>query len=39
MNPESFELCFFTDNADKLINYIEYAANEPEQAKIYKDLK
>ena len=39
MNPESFELCFFTDNADKLINYLEYAVSEPEQAKIYKDLK
>ncbi len=39
MNPESFELCFFTDNADKLINYLEYAVKEPEQAKIYKDLK
>ena len=39
MNPESFELCFFTDNADKLINYLEYAISEPEQAKIYKDLK
>lgn len=39
MNPESFELCMFTDNADKLINYIEYSVNEPEQAKIYKDLK
>ena len=36
MNPESFELCFFTDNADKLINYLEYAISEPEQAKIYK---
>ena len=36
MNPESFELCFFTDNADKLINYLEYAVSEPEQAKIYK---
>lgn len=39
MNPESFELCFFTNNADKLINYLEYAVSEPEQAKIYKDLK
>lgn len=39
MNPESFELCFFADNADKLINYLEYAVSEPEQAKIYKDLK
>ena len=39
MIPESFELCFFTDNADKLINYLEYAVSEPEQAKIYKDLK
>ena len=38
MNPESFELCFFTDNADKLINYLEYAVSEPEQAKIYKQL-
>ncbi len=39
MNPDSFELCFFTDNSNKLINYIEYAVKEPEQAKIYKDLK
>ena len=39
MNPESFELCFFTDNADKLINYLEWAVNEPEQAKVYKNLK
>ena len=39
MNPESFELCFFADSANKLINYIEYAVKEPEQAKIYKDLK
>ena len=39
MNPESFELCMFTDNADKLINYIEYSVNEPEQAKVYKNLK
>ena len=39
MNPESFELFMFTDSANKLINYIEYAVKEPEQAKIYKDLK
>lgn len=39
MNPDSFELCLFTDNADKLINYLEYAVNEPSQEKIYKDLK
>lgn len=39
MSPESFELCMFTDNADKLINYIEQSVNEPEQAKIYKNLK
>lgn len=39
MNPESFELCMFTDNADKLINYIEYSVNEPGQAKVYKNLK
>ena len=39
MNPESFELCMFTDNADKLINYIEQSVNEPEQSKVYKNLK
>lgn len=39
MSPESFELCMFTDNADKLLNYIEQCVNEPEQAKIYKNLK
>lgn len=39
MNPDSFELCLFTDNADKLINYLECAVNEPSQEKIYKDLK
>lgn len=39
MSPESFELCMFTDNADKLINYIEQSANEPEQSKVYKNLK
>lgn len=39
MNPDSFELCLFTDNADKLINYLEYAVNDPSQVKIYKDLK
>lgn len=39
MNPESFELCMFTDNADKLINYIEQSVNKPEQSKVYKNLK
>lgn len=39
MSPESFELCMFTDNADKLINYIEQSVNEPEQSKVYKNLK
>lgn len=39
MNPEAFELCMFTDNADKLINYIEQSVNEPEQSKVYKSLK
>ena len=39
MNPEAFELCMFTDNADKLINYIEQSVNKPEQSKVYKSLK
>ena len=39
MSPESFELCMFTDNADKLINYIEQSVNKPEQSKVYKNLK
>lgn len=39
MTPESLELCLFTDNGDKLLNYLEYGANEPPQAKIYKNLK
>lgn len=39
MNPEAFELCMFTDSADKLINYIEQSVNKPEQSKVYKSLK
>ena len=39
MNPEAFELCMFTDNADKLINYIEQSVSKPEQSKVYKSLK
>ena len=39
MSPESFELCLFTDNSDKLLNYIEYNVNKPEQAKVYKNIK
>ena len=38
MNPESFELCFFTDSGDKLLNYLEYSLNEPSNAKVYKNL-
>lgn len=39
MTPESFSLCFFTDNADKLINYLEQSVEEPSQARVYKNLK
>lgn len=38
MNPESFELCFFTDSGDKLLNYLEYSLNEASNAKVYKNL-
>lgn len=38
MNPESFELCFFTDSGDKLLNYLEYSLNEPSNAKVYKNI-
>ena len=38
MNPESFELCFFTHSGDKLLNYLEYSLNEPSNAKVYKNL-
>lgn len=38
MNPESFELFFFTDSGDKLLNYLEHSLNEPSKAKVYKNL-
>lgn len=38
MTPEALELCLFTDNADKLINYLEDGAAAHLQARIYKNL-
>lgn len=38
MTPEALELCLFTDNADKLINYLEDVAAAHLQAGIYKNL-
>ena len=38
MAPEALELCLFTDNADKLINYLEDGAAAHLQARIYKNL-
>lgn len=38
MTPEALELCLFTDNADKLINYLEDVAAAHSRARIYKNL-
>lgn len=38
MTAETFELCMFTDNADKLLNYLEDAASRHTQAKVFKNL-
>lgn len=38
MAPEALVLCLFTDNADKLINYLEDGAAAHLQARIYKNL-
>lgn len=37
MTPEAFELCLFTDNADRLLNYLEDGVGA--QARIFKALK
>lgn len=38
MTPEALELCLFTNNADKLINYLEDVAAAHSRARIYKNL-
>ncbi len=38
MTPEALELCLFTDNVDKLINYLEDVAAAHSRARIYKIL-
>lgn len=39
MTPEALELCLFTDNEDKLLNYLEDGAAAQTQARIFKNLK
>ena len=39
MTPEALELCLFTDNADKLLHYLEDGAAANTPAKIFKNLK
>lgn len=39
MTLEALELCLFTDNEDKLLNYLEDGAHAQTQARIFKNLK
>ena len=39
MTPEALGLFLMTDNADKLLNYLEDGVTSPTETKIFKNLK